>query len=111
MKILEEWLEQFELMTTTLSSSSQVKLANLINTIHDQAYSFFVFVLWSNVLVITYYLQSEVSNSHLPAVQSCLFYSFKMDISGMPDIYAQSLRAAGIHIRQITSARHFKATT
>ena len=41
--IFEDWLEDFELMATTLNWSSQAKLINLVTRLHGQAYSFFFF--------------------------------------------------------------------
>ena len=41
---------------------------------------------------------------HLSSRAFVLFYSCNMGIRDLLDMYAQSPRAAGIHIRQITSA-------
>jgi len=67
----EEWLERFELMSTTLSWSSQAKLVNVITRLHGQAYSFFrschMEQRTSNCLLVAE-LCKRFTSARLPAV-------------------------------------------
>ena len=102
---VEEWLEQFEMVSSLGGWDKRTKLVNLTTRLRGQAYALYRFCTLQQRVdydVLVRELSKRFMPVYLPAVQSSLFHERKQKMHESVDDFAQELRRLFHHAYPVT---------